>query len=66
MVPTGNVVRDFMIGNTRIMICDDYCRDKTKEEVDEILRRIARNAIGPLTAAANMACESDEKIAEEE
>lgn len=51
MVERGHVVEEFMIGNTRVRICDDYCRDKTKEEVDEILRRIARNAIGPLTAA---------------
>ena len=47
----GNVVRDFYIGNTHVRICDDYCRDKTKEEVQAILDRIARNAIGPLTAA---------------
>ena len=51
MVATGNVVEEFTIGNTRVRICDDYCRDKTKAEVDEILKRIARNVIGPLTAA---------------
>ena len=51
MVATGHVVEEFNIGKTRIRICDDYCRDKTKAEVEEILRRIARNAIGPLTVA---------------
>ena len=53
MVATGNVVRDFYIENTRVKICDDYCKDKTKKAVEEILRRIARNAIGPLTVAAH-------------
>lgn len=52
-VVTGNVVKEFNIGKTRIKICDDYCRDKTKTDVDEILKRIARNAIGPLTVAAD-------------
>ena len=26
-----NIVRDFTVGNTRIKIADDYCRDKTPE-----------------------------------
>lgn len=51
MVETGNVVMDFYIEGTHVRICDDYCRDKTPEQVEEILRRIAANAIGPLTAA---------------
>ena len=51
MVATGNVVKEMSIGNTRIKICDDYCQEKTKAEVEEILKRIARNAIGPLTVA---------------
>ena len=53
MVATGNVVKEFNIGNTRIKIRDDYCRGKSKQEVEEILRRIAKNAIGPLSVAAN-------------
>jgi len=57
MVATGNVVKDFNIGKTRVRICDDYCRDKTKQDIEEILRRIARNAIGPLTVAANSSYE---------
>lgn len=61
MVEQGHVVREMKIGNTHIRICDDYCRDKTKEDVDEILRRIARNAIGPITAAALAAEEAEEK-----
>ena len=49
----GHVVKDFMIGRTRIMICDDYCRDKTPEEVQAILDRVARNALRAFRAAAN-------------
>ena len=52
MDETGNVVREFMIGNTHVKICDDYCRDKSPEDVDEILKRIAKIVIGPLTVAA--------------
>lgn len=48
MVATGNVVKDFYIGNTRVRICDDYCKGKTTKEVETILRRIAQMAIEPL------------------
>jgi len=41
----GNVVMEKMIGNSRVMICDDYCRDRTPEEVQAILKRIARRAL---------------------
>ncbi|NMA85103.1 MAG: hypothetical protein GX962_14715, partial [Epulopiscium sp.] len=41
-IPIGNVVKDYKIGNTRIKICDDAYRDKTPEEVQEILRRISQ------------------------
>ncbi len=36
------IARDFYIGNTHVRIATDYCRPR--EEVPEILRRIARNA----------------------
>ncbi len=61
MVPVGNVVKDYYIGHVHVRICDDYCRDKTQEEVDEILKRIARNAIGPLTVAAIQAEQESEQ-----
>ena len=38
-----NVVMEMKIGNTKIKIADNYCRDKTPEDVKEILQRIARN-----------------------
>lgn len=52
MVATGNVVKEFSIGNTRVKICDDYCRDKSKAEIEAILKKIAIDAIGPLSVAA--------------
>lgn len=52
MAVEGNVVREFYIEDTHVRICDDYCRNKTREEVEAILQRIARNAFGPLSVAA--------------
>lgn len=49
---SGNVVEDFTIGNTRIKICDDFCRARTSGEVKEILDHVARRTVGSLTAAA--------------
>ena len=46
----GHVVREFRIGNTVCRICDDCCRDKTGEEVDAILERIADRAYRRLYA----------------
>ena len=37
----GNIVRDVKIGNTRIKICDDSCRNATPEEVQAILDSVA-------------------------
>jgi hypothetical protein len=41
----GNVVEDFYIGNTRIRICDDSCRNKTPEDVNTIMKHIAKRAL---------------------
>lgn len=46
-----HIVEDFVINGTRIKIADDYCRDKTSEDVAQILRKIARTAQAHLTAA---------------
>lgn len=46
----GNVVEDFYIGNTRIKICDDYCRGQSKEEAQVIIDRISRAAYRHLVA----------------
>lgn len=52
MVATEHIAKEFNIGNTRVKICDDYCRTKTTEEVEAILKRIAEKAIKPLSYAA--------------
>lgn len=49
MVSTGNVVEEFYIGQTKVRFCDDYCGNATKADIEEILRRIADKAIGPLS-----------------
>lgn len=53
IVEVGNVVEEFTIGNTRIKICDDYCRNKTPEDIDRILKRIASKALEHLNTSAN-------------
>lgn len=40
-VPIGNVVEEYKIGNTTIKICDDAYRDKTPEDIERIMERIA-------------------------
>ena len=44
------VPRDFYIGNTHVRIATDYCRPR--EEVPEILKRIARDAQRAFAAQA--------------
>lgn len=41
-VQEGNVVEVFKLGNTTIKICDDAYRDKTDEDINRILDRIAQ------------------------
>ena len=51
MVPEGHVVKDYYIGHTHVKICDDYCRDKTPEQVQQILDNIARITVGSVREA---------------
>jgi hypothetical protein len=45
------LVKKYKIGNTEIEIHDDAYKDKTKEDIDKILRRI--EAIGSRTLYKN-------------
>ena len=36
-----NIVKDFFIGGTHVIIADNYCKDKTSEDINETLSRIA-------------------------
>lgn len=57
MIETAsNIAKDFKIGNTRIQIATDYCENKTPEEVQEILRRIA------ITAQRNFIAERNKNL----
>jgi len=61
--PLGHVVRDYYQGNVHIIVCDDYCRNMTKEEVQAKLDRIAEKVRGPYVEAllAREAAEREEK-----
>lgn len=39
-VPTGTVVEEYMIGNTKIKICNDAYIHRTPEEIEQSLKRI--------------------------
>jgi len=43
----------FRIGNTSIKIKDDFCREKTKDEVEAILRRVSASASLALSLSPN-------------
>ena len=38
---SGNIVAEYQFGNTTIYIADDCCRNRSDEEVEAILDRIA-------------------------
>ncbi len=46
----GKIVKTIKKGNTTYVFHDDYCRDKTPEEVKQILDRIAAIALPDLRA----------------
>lgn len=43
-VPVGNVVKDYYIGNTRVIICDDAYRGRSGDEIRASLSNISRIA----------------------
>lgn len=48
----ANIVRDYRIGNTRIKIADNYCK-QTATEAESVVRRIAQQARQHISAAAS-------------
>lgn len=52
MTVQPHIVLDFNIGNTRIRFADNYCANRTEEEIKIILRDIARKAQRSLSAKA--------------
>jgi|GEM_PF-992219 len=61
MIPDGNIVKEFMMGPTKVKICDDYCRDKTPDEVQQILSDIAKAASAAIRNASETAYARIEK-----
>lgn len=55
------IAKDFKIGNTRIKIATDYCQDRSKEEIDRILERIAEKAQQAISAAHYKEAESGQQ-----
>lgn len=50
-IPEPHIARDYKIGNTRVIVATNYCEDKTPEDVQKILDRIARKVQPGLVAA---------------
>ena len=48
----GHVVKVVKSGEVTLVFCDDYCRNKTPEEVKEILDRIAAIALPGLNPSS--------------
>ena len=38
----GHVVADYYIGNTHIIVCDDFCANNTQQDNDAIMARAGR------------------------
>jgi hypothetical protein len=55
----GHVVKDYMDGRVHVRICDDYCRNKTPEEIQEILDRCSE--IWSNAEAAKAARQAEQK-----
>ena len=36
------VVKRMMLGETKVEICDDYCKNTTKEEIDAIIENVTQ------------------------
>lgn len=46
-----HIVEEYKLGNIRIKIADDYCRVKTKEQLDKLLREIADTVLRNINSA---------------
>ena len=40
-----NVVKELMLGETKVKICDNACRNRSQEEIKEILDTIVKLAV---------------------
>ena len=55
-----NIAKDFYKGHTHIKIATDYCNDKTPQDVERTLEKIAGTALIHIRAAAEREkCDKD-------
>lgn len=59
-VATDNIAKDFKIGNTRVKIATDFCKNMSQDDVKKILERIAIKAKHSLVAAEAMVARDKE------
>ena len=59
-VATDNIAKDFKIGNTRVKIATDFCKNMSQDDVEKILERIAIKAKHSLVAAEAMVARDKE------
>lgn len=55
------IVEKYKLGNTTIIICDDSYKDKTKEDIDAIIKRIELIASRALSKQYNEGVFSNEE-----
>ena len=55
VIENPEIAEEYMIGNTRVRIAVNFCKDKTKEDVDKIMQEIKKIVINDRikTAALN-------------
>lgn len=53
-IETPNIVEEYKIGNTIILIADNCCRDKTHEDGEKAMEQIVQIALRAWAAADNM------------
>ena len=51
MTEADNIVKDFYIGNTHVMISDFHCRNRSEDEIKAILKEISRQVQQAISAA---------------
>ena len=57
-----HVVEDFYIGKVHVKICDDFCREKSPQDVQKIMDNLATKIIDSLSHTLHEQEKSSRKI----
>lgn len=57
-----HIARDYMLNGTHVRIATNFCEDKTPEDVQEILNRVARIALRAFAEAGKYVVPKEEII----